>query len=98
MLSELDEVLDKLTLGQSFSQLLAVETTDTSGEENDTSQLRRKVHSIHTLKKKSYATEEIALFSVTGSTDDSNKFSELFCSKVRKDVPVLLHASSEVLR
>ena len=45
VLSELDDVPDKLTQGTSVSRLSAAETTVTSGEETDTSQLRRTVRS-----------------------------------------------------
>ena len=48
--------------------------------------------------KKSYATSELARFFVTGSTDASTKLSEFYCGLCRKDVSVLTHGSSEVLR
>ena len=77
LFAELDEVLDKLNQGPSAARPPIVETTDTSGEETDTSQPRRKVRSKRTFKmKKSYATSELARFFVTGPTDASTKVSE----------------------
>ena len=48
--------------------------------------------------KKSYATSEVARFFVTGPTDASTKLSEFYCRLCQKDVSVLTHGSSEVLR
>ena len=101
LFAELDEVLDKLKQGPPVSQQQqrATDTTDTSGEETDTSQPRRRVRSKRTFKmKKSYATSELARFFVTGPTDASTKLSEFYCRLCRKDVSVLTHGSSEVLR
>ena len=99
LLSKLDEVLDKLNQGPSTSRPPIVETTDRSGEDTDTSQPRRRVRSKCTFKiKKKYATDELARFFVTGPTDASTKLSEFYCRICRKDVSVLTHGSSEVLR
>ena len=101
LFAELDEVLDKLNQGPSVSQQQqrATDTTDTSGEETDKSQPRRRVRSNCTFKmKKSYATSELARFFVTGPTDASTKLSEFYCRLCRKDVSVLTHGSPEVLR
>ena len=101
LFAELDEVLDKLNQGPSVSQepQRVIDTTDTSGEETDTSQPRRRVRSKRTFKmKKSYATSELAQFFVTGPTDASTKLSEFYCRLCRKDVWVLTHGSPEVLR
>ena len=99
LFAELDEVLDKLNQGPSAARPPIVETTDTSGEETDTSQPRRRVRSKRTFKlKKSYATRELARFFVTGPTDASTKLREFYCWLCRKDVSVLTHGSSEVLR
>ena len=69
-MSELDEVLDKLNQGPSSSPLPAFDITDTSGEDTDTSQPRRRVRSKRTFKmKKSYATDDLAHTSVAGPTD-----------------------------
>ena len=101
LFAELDEVLDKLNQGPSASQQQqrATDTTDTSGEETDTSQPRWRVRSKRTFKmKKSYATSELPRFFVTGPTDLSTKLSEFYCKLCQKDVSVLTHGSSEVLR
>ena len=99
LLSELDEVLDKLNQGPFAARPLIVETTDTSGENTDTSQPRRRMRSKRTFKmKKSYTTSELARFFVTGPTDTFTKLSEFYCRLCLKDVSVLTHGSSEVLR
>ena len=93
--------MDKLNQGPSVSpqQQRVSDTTDTSGEETDTSQPRRRVRSRRTFKmKKSYATSELARFFVNGPTDASTKVSEFYCRLCRKDVSVLTHGSPEVLR
>ena len=101
LLSELDEVIDKLNQGPSIPQLQqrVLETTDTSGEDIDVDQPRRRVSSRRTFKmKKGYAVEELAQFFVTGPTDAANKLSEFYCRLCRKDVSVLTHGSCEIIR
>ena len=79
--------------------LLRQPITDTSGQDTDTSQPRRRVRSKRTFKmKKSYATDELARFFLTGPTDASTKLSEFHCRLCRQDVSVPTHGSSEVLR
>ena len=98
-LSELDEVLDKLNQGPSTSPPPIVATTDTSGEDTDTSQPRRRIGSKCTFKmEKSSATDELARFFVTSPTDASTKLSEFYCRICRKEVSLITHSSSEVLR
>ena len=101
LFAELDEVLDNLNQGPFVSQQQqrATDTTDSSGEETDTSQPQRRARSKRTFKmKKNYATSELARFFVTGPTDASTKLSEFYCRLCRKDVLVLTHGSPEVLR
>ena len=101
LFAELDEVLDKLNQEPAVAQQQqrATDTTDTSGEETDTSQPPRRVRSKRTFKmKKSYATSELARFFVTGHTDASTKLSDFYCRLCRKDVSVLTYGSSKVLR
>ena len=99
LLSELDEVLDKSNQGPSTARPPIVEKTDASGEDTDTSQPQRRVRSKRTFKmKKSYTTSELARFFVTGPTDASTKLSEFYCRPCRKDMSVLTHGSSDVLR
>ena len=101
LLSELDEVLDKLNQGPSIpqQQQCVLETTDTSGEDSDIEQPRRRVRSRRTFKmKKGYAVGERAQFFVTGPTDAANKLSEFYCRVCRKDVSVLTHGGYEIVR
>ena len=85
--------------GPSAARPPIVETTDTSWEDTDTSQTRRRVRSKRTFKmKKSYKTSELVRFLVSGPTDGSTKLSEFYCRLCQKDVSVLTHGSSEVLR
>ena len=93
-------MLDKLNQRPSVSQQQqrATDTTDTSGEETDTSQPRRRVRSKRTFKmKKRCATSELARFFVTDPTEASTK-SEFYCQLCQKDVSVVTHGSPEVLR
>ena len=101
LFAELDEVLDKLNQGPSVlqQQQRATDTTNTSGEETDTNQPRRRLRSKRTFKmKNSYATSELVRFFVTGPTDASIKLSEFYCRLCQKDVSVITHGSPEVLR
>ena len=98
-MSELDEVLEKLIQGPSTSRVPIVETTDTSGKDTVTSRPRRRVRSKRTFKlKKSYATEKLARFFVTGAADASIKLSEFHFRICQNDVSLLTHGSSDVLR
>ena len=82
LLSELDEVLGKHTQGPSVShqQQRVPDTTNTSGEDTDVDQPRRRVRSRCTFKlKKRYAVGELAQFFVTGPTDAANELSVFYC-------------------
>ena len=75
LLSELDEVFEKVIQGASMShqQQRVSDTTDTSGEDTDVEQPRKRLRSRRTFKmKKGYAVGEVAQFFVTGSTDAAN--------------------------
>ena len=75
------------------------DTTDTSGEDTDVEQPRRRVRSRRTFKmKKGYAVGELAQFFVTGPTDAANKLSEFYCRVCRKDVSVRTHGGYEIIR
>ena len=98
MLIELNEVLDRLKQGLSQSPR-RVETSDTSGDETDASQGRRKVLSKKTYRmKKVYAATELGRFFVTGPSDAFNMPSHFYCRLCRKNVSVLTHGHHEVLR
>ena len=102
LLSELDEVLGKLSQGPSVAQQQqqrVPDTTDTSAEDTDIEQPRRRVRSRRTFRrKKGYAVGELAQFFVTGPTDAANKLSEFYCRVCRKDVSVLTHGEYEIIR
>ena len=101
LLSELDEVVDKLNQGPSIpqQQQRVLEATDTSGEDTDIEQPRRRVRSRRTFKmKKGYAVGELAQFFFTGPTDAANKLSEFYCRVCRKDMSVLTHGGYEIIR
>ena len=101
LLSELDLVLDRLNQGPSIpqQQQRVLETTDTSGEDTDVDQPRRRMRSRLTFKmKKGYAVGELAQFFVTGPNDAANKLSEFYCRVCRKDVCVLTHGGYEIIR
>ena len=98
LLAELNEVLDRLRQGPSQSPQRA-ETSDTSGDETDASQGRRKVLSKKTFRmKKVYAATELGRFFVTGPLDAANMPSYFSCQLCRKNVSVLTHGHHEVLR
>ena len=98
-LVELNEVLDRLRQGPSQSSPQRVETSDTSGDETDASQGRRKILSKKTYRmKKVYAATELGRFFVTGASDAANMPSHFYCRLCRKNVPVLTHGHHEVLR
>ena len=94
-------MLGKLNQGPSVpqQQQRVPDTTDTSGEDTDIEQLRRRELSRRTFKmKKGYAVGELAQFFVTGPTDAANKLSEFYCRVCRKDVCVLTHGGYEIIR
>ena len=98
MLTELNEVLDKLNQGPSHSPQ-RVETSDTSGDETDTSKWRRKILSKNTSRmKKLYAAPELDRFFVTGMSDAGNMPSYFYCRVCRKIVSVLTHGHHEMSR
>ena len=75
-------MLGKLGQGPSMPQQQqprVSDTTDTSGEDSDVEQPRRRVRSRRTFEMKNgYAVGELAQFFVTGPTDAANKLSEFF--------------------
>ena len=98
LLLELDVVLDKSSQGPTTSLFPIVDTTDTTGEDRDTSEPRRRVRLKRTFEmKKSCVTDELARFFMTGPNNPSTKLSEFYCRICRKDVSVLTHGSSGVL-
>ena len=77
----------------------APQTSDTSGNETDTSESRRRVRTKKTFKvKKVWGAGELGRFFVTGPKDASGKPSHFYCRLCRKDVSVLTHGMHEILR
>ena len=95
MLTELNEVLDRLKQGPLQSPQ-RVETSDTSGFETDTSKGRCKY-----LSRKNSRTKKVyglGRFFVTGPTHTANKPSHFYCRVCLKTVSVLTHGHHELLR
>ena len=85
LLSELNEVLDRLRQGPSQSPQ-RVETSDTSGDETDASQGRRKDVSKKTFRmKKVYAATELGRFFVTAPSDAAKMPSHIFLPVVPQE-------------
>ena len=77
----------------------ASQTSDTSGDETDVSEPRRRVRRKKTFKmKKVWGASELGCFFMTGPTDASGKPSHFYCRLCRKDVSVLTHGTREILR
>ena len=91
-------MLDRLKQGPSQSPQ-RIETPETSGDETDASQGRRKVLSKKTYRmKKVYAATVLGRFFVTGPSDVAKIPSHFYCRLCRKNVSVLTHGHHEVLR
>ena len=75
------------------------DTTDTSGDESDAGEPRRRLRSKKTYKmKRAWGTSDVGRFFVTGRTDVATKPSHFYCRICRKDVSVLTHGYHEILR
>ena len=75
------------------------DTTDTSGDESDAGEPRRRLRSKKTYKMKgAWGTSDVGQFFVTGPTDVATKPSHFYCRICRKDVSVLTHGHHEILR
>ena len=75
------------------------DTTDTSGDESDAGEPRRRLRSKKTYKmKRAWGTSNVGQFFVTGPTDVATKPSHFYCRICRKDVSVLTHGHHEILR
>ena len=95
-------MLGKLGQGPSMPQQQqprVSDTTDTSGEDTDVEQPRRRVRSRRTFKiKKGYAVGELAQFFVSGPTDAANKLSKFYSRVCRNYVSVRTHGGYEIIR
>ena len=98
MLSELDELLNRLNQGPPEPRFPFVEATATRWEDTETSQHRRRLHSKSIFKmKKCYATYDIAWIFVSGPTDASKKLTTFYCRICHKDISFLTYGISEIL-
>ena len=98
----LDDVLSQLEQVEQrpFRDLPRLgDTIDTSGDENDAGEPRRKLRSKKTYKmKRAWGTSDVGRFLVTGPTDVARKPSHFCCRICRKDVSVLTYGHHEILR
>ena len=98
----LDDVLSRLEqVEQRPSRVLPRlgDTTDTSGDESDACEPRRRLRSKNTYKmKRAWGTSDVGQFFVTGPTYVARKPSLFYCKNCRKDVSVLTHGHHEILR
>ena len=75
------------------------DTTDTSGEESDVGEPRRRLRSMKSYKKKrAWGTINVGRFFVTEPTYVATKPSHFYCRICRKDVSVPTHGHHEILR
>ena len=97
LFTELDAVLQRLGQSSAGPGVPAVEMSDSSADESEVSQSRRRVRSKRTFRmKKVWGANEVGQFFVTGATDAAGKPSH--CRVCRKDVSVLTHGAHEILR
>ena len=94
LLTGLDDVLgrvERMEQGLPSAVPRASQTSDTSGDEMDVSEPRRRVRTKKTFElKKVWGASELGRFFVTGPTDASGKPSHFYCRLCRKDVSVFL--------
>ena len=97
-MTELNEVLDRLKQGPSQGPQ-RIETSETRGDETDTSKGRRNIRSKKTFRmKKVYAATELGRFFVTEPSDAAKIPCHFYCRVCRKKVSVPTHGHHERLR
>ena len=75
------------------------DTTDTSGDESDAGEPRRRLRSKKSYKmKRTWGMSDVGEFFATGPTDVATKPSHFQCRICREDVSVLTHGHHEILR
>ena len=75
------------------------DTTDTSADESNIGEPRRRLRSRKSYKmKRAWGTSDVGRFFVTGPTDVATKPSHFNCRICRKDVSVLTHGHDKILR
>ena len=102
LFTALDDVLSRLEqVEQRPSRALPrlVDTTDTSGDESNIREPRRRLTSKKTYKmKRTWGTSDVGRFFVTGPTDVATKPSHFYCRICRNDVSVLTRGHHEIWR
>ena len=99
MFTDLDAVLQHLGQSAAPRGPHVVDTSDSSADESEASNSRRRVRSKRTFKmKKVWGANEVGQFFVTGATDAAGKPIHFDCRVCRKDVSVLTHGLHEILR
>ena len=75
------------------------DNSDTSGDEDDMVEPRRRMRSKRSYKmKRAWGTSDVARFFVTRLTDVATKASYFYCRICRKDVSVMTHCQHKTLR
>ena len=75
------------------------DTTDTSGDESDAGEPRRRLRSRKSYKmKRAWGTSDVGQFFVTRPTDVATKPSHFYCRICRMDVSVLTHGHHQTFR
>ena len=97
----LDDVLSRLEqVEQRPSRVVSRlgNTTDTSGDESDAGEPRRRLRSKKTYKMmRAWGTGDVGRFFVTGPINAATKPSHFYCGICRKDVSVLTHGHHQLL-
>ena len=97
-LTGLNEALDRLNHGPSQGPQ-RVETSETSGDETDTSKGRQKILSKETFRvRKAHAATELGRFFVTGPSDAAKMPSYFYCRVCWRNISVLTLEHHEMLR
>ena len=98
VLTEFDDVLDRLQQGLSQAVRPVIETTSTSENEKDVSTRKNKFLSKWLYRmKKAWVSVELAWLFVTGPTDPVAKPTPFHCQLCQRDMSVLTHGSFEIL-
>ena len=102
LFTRLDDVLgwmEQVQQRQSRAVTQLGDISDTSGDESDLGEPRRRLRSKRTYKMmKAWGTKDFGQFFVTRPPDVATKPSHFYCRICRKDVSVLTHGHHEILR
>ena len=99
MFTEVDAVLQQLGQSGARPGPHVADTSDSSVDESEASNSRRRVRSKRTFRMKNvWGAIEVGQFFVTGATDAAGEPNHFYCRVCRKDVLVLTHGPQEILR